>query len=288
MRNSHRRTIAVLGIGAVIATGALFGATSAGAKTSYAVVRAAHFSPTTPGVDVYLSPFSSSTSKLWLSSVKYGTVSPYQRLTPGLYTVALRLHGKSAGSPPALSWTLRAVGGRAYTVAGVGAGSSVKGVVLRDDLSEPKAGTGRVRVIQAASRAPSVTVTAKNGPVVAKDAAFASTTSYSTVPAGSWLLDASAGSLNAHGTVHVGSRTVTSVLVLDAKGSGITLRTITDSAGAASLPRGPVNAGGGGTAPGRTMFGQAEPAGEVALTALMAGLLVVVAGSVYRLTRARA
>jgi Domain of unknown function (DUF4397) len=285
----YRQTLAAVGAGLVLATGALLGATPASAQTPDAMVRAAHFSPTTPGVDVYLSPFSGE-GKLWLSAVKYGTVSPYFRLTPGLYTVALRLHGHAATEPPALQWTLDAVSGRAYTVAGVGADQDVKGVVIRDDLSTPSDGTGRVRVIQAASRAPTLTVTATQGDqVVAKDVAFATTSPYSTVKSGDLSLDATAtdSSVSTTGTVDVKSGTVTSVLVLDAQGSGITIRAIVDSSGTANTPRGPVSAGGGGTAAGVPLLGndRSVPVGLLAMIAVLASVACV---ATFRLSRTRA
>jgi hypothetical protein len=286
----YRQTLAAVGAGLVLTAGALLGATPASARTPDAMVRAAHFSPTTPGVDVYLSPFSGE-GKLWLSAVKYGTVSPYFRLTPGLYTVALRLHGHAATEPPALQWTLDAVSGRAYTVAGVGAGSSVKGVVIHDDLSTPGDGTGRVRVIQAASRAPTLTVTATQGDqVVAKDVAFATTSPYSTVKSGDLSLDATASdsSVSTTSTVAVKSGTVTSVLVLDSQGSGITIRAIVDSSGTANMPRGPVSAGGGGTAAGTQLPGADRPAVPAGLLALIAVLVSVACAATFRLSRTRA
>jgi hypothetical protein len=286
----YRQTLAAVGAGLVLAAGAFLGATPASAQTPDAMVRAAHFSPTTPGVDVYLSPFSGQ-GKLWLSAVKYGTVSPYFRLTPGLYTVALRLHGHLATEPPALQWTLDAVGGRAYTVAGVGAGTAVKGVVIHDDLSTPSTGTGRVRVIQAASRAPTLTVTATQGEqVVAKDVAFATTSPYSTVKSGDLSLHAAAtdSSVSTTSTVDVKSATVTSVLVLDAQGSGITLRAIVDSSGTANAPRGPVSAGGGGTAAGMAPASSDRAAVPVGLLALIAILASVACVATFRLSRTRA
>jgi Domain of unknown function (DUF4397) len=287
----YRRIVASVGIGFAVASGALIGVSTAGAQAQDAVVRAAHFSPTTPGVDVYLAPFSGAAkAKLWLSSVTYGAVSPYARLTPGLYTIALRLHGKSASTPPALSWTLRAVAGQAYTVAGVGAGTAVRGVVIRDDLSAPSSGTGRVRVIQAASRAPHLTVKAKGGPVVAKNAAFATTTPYATVKSGSWSVDATASgaSVRTTGTINVASGTVTSILALDAKGSGITIRTVMDSIGTSSVPRGPVSAGGGGTANMIKLFGDDKAPAPLPLVALTVALSAATVAAMYRLSRARA
>ncbi len=249
----HLRRLALLAVAASLvgASGVVGLASAQAAQQPDAVIRAAHFSPTTPGVDVYLGSFSGGQAKLWLSGVSYGMVSPYQRLTPGLYTVSMRVHGAAASSPPALSWSLNARSGKAYTVAGVGAGSSVRGVVLDDDIAAPPAGDGRVRVIQAASRAPLATVRAASGPVIASSAPFATTTAYADVRAGHWKVEASASGKSspaASATVSVVAGTSTSVLVLDAKTAGITIRTVLDSAASATDPVGAVPAGGGGMA----------------------------------------
>src|SRR6266536_2933783 len=80
----------------------------------------------------------------------------------------------------------------ASTAAGVGMNKHLHGVIIEDQLKPPSAGHGLVRVIQAASRAPKADVTAQNGLVLAKSAAFASTSRYATVPAGSLHVDAKA------------------------------------------------------------------------------------------------
>ena len=54
--------------------------------------------------------------------------------------------------------------------------------------------------------------------------------------------------LTADATVPIKSASVNSIVVLDAKGSGLDTRTITDAAGATVAPIGAVPAGGGGTA----------------------------------------
>ena len=271
--------VITLGGGAVLATAG----PATAAPTADAVIRAAHFSPTTPGVDVYLGAFTGQTSKQWLSGVAYGAVSPYQRLKPGLYTISMRLHDKARTTKPVLTWTLNAKAGEAYTVAGVGAGTALKGVVIHDDLSAPRKGTGRVRVIQAASRAPVARVVAKSGPVIARDAAFASTTNYATVPAGTWTVEASGGQPKLHtsSAVNVAAGTVSSLLVLDAKTSGITVRTVLDSAATSSTPAGSVPAGGGGMA---LLSLQSDSPGAAA-SSLAALLLSVVVSGMWLLRR---
>jgi hypothetical protein len=244
-----RKSTTVAAVAAVGLAGTIAFSAPAQARTAgYAEVRAAHFSPTTPGVDVYLSSFSGGTSTQWLSGVRYGGVSPYRRLAAGLYTIAMRPHGAAKTTKPMLSWTLDAKSGGAYTVAGVGAGASVRGVVIADNLSTPPKGTGRVRVIQASSRAPIVTVRATSGPVIANRARFATTTGYANVKAGTWKLQVQSDGtppLTATGSVNVASGAVTSVLLLDGKSSGITVRTLLDAAGTGKTPKGAVSTGGG-------------------------------------------
>lgn len=250
--NRVRGSLLVLFIGTAAGLLAVPSGQAVAAAPADAVVRAAHLSPTTPGVDVYLSPFNGAkATTAWLSNVGYGKVTGYQALTPGLYTVAMRPTGAAASTPAMLSWTLNARSGAAYTVAGVGAGPSVRGVVIPDSLTAPPAGQGRVRVIQAASRAPVATISASTGAVIAPKAGFATVTGYATLPAGTWdvrAVSASMPSLSTTSPVEVKSGQITSILLLDGKASGITLRTLVDSSAAAVMPVDAVPAGAGGTA----------------------------------------
>lgn len=256
MNSSSLRGVLLAGIAAALLAGPGTVNSSAARDTSPAgsdaIVRGAHFSPDTPGVDVYLTAFAGGSTQLWLSGVGYGDVSPYRRLAPGLYAVSMRPHNAPASTPPALSWTLNAQAGRAYTAAAVGMNKQLHGIILRDELTPPGAGHGLVRVIQAASRAPRATVTALHGVVVAKNAAFATSTPYTTVPAGNWVVQArsvSTPSVATTAAVRIASDSVSSIVLLDGKARGITIRTVVDAAGAAIIPGGPVPAGGGGTAP---------------------------------------
>jgi hypothetical protein len=241
----------LLALTATSAVGQAGAAAPAATSAPSAFVRGAHFSPDTAGVDVYLTAFSGGTSTLWLSDVGYGDVSPYRQINAGAYAVSMRPHGAPASQKPVLSWTLNLKAGSAYTAAAIGMSKQIRGVVLPDQLNPPTSGTGLVRVIQASSRAGHVSVRATDGPVLTSDTAFGSTTSYVAVPAGRWSLKAASttdsglsGSLN----VDVRSASITSVVLLDAQGSGLTLRTVLDAAGTANTPSGSVPAGGGGTA----------------------------------------
>lgn len=292
---AHNRAGHFLAVTALIGGAGVFlagpataaGATGHKAASAYAELRAAHFAPTMPGVDLYLGSFTGTTSKQWLSGVRYGAVSPYRQIKTGLYTVSVRKHGAAASSPAVLSWTLDARAGKAYTVAGVGAGAKVRGIVLADDLSTPPAGDGRVRVIQAASRAASLTVQAVSGPTIIKNARFATASRYRDVPAGTWNLAAASdadSAVKTSATVQVVAGQSLSVLVLDAADGGITVRSLLDSAAPSAMPKGPVDAGGGGTA---TSFVSGGGAGWHPVSWLVALLTAGVAGTGLRSARNR-
>jgi hypothetical protein len=233
---------------------AAVGPSAAGAAAptgKHAFVRAAHFSPDTAGVDVYLTAFSGGTSRLWLSNVGYGDVSAYREFAPGSYAVSMRPHGAVASSPPVLSWTVDLQPGSAYTAAAIGMSSQLHGVVVADTLNRPPAGTGLVRVIQASSGAGHVSVRAVRGPVLTSDTAFGSTTKYVAVPSGQWTVRAQSSTrptLSSELTVPIASATITSIILLDGRSGSLVLRTVLDAAGAAQMPAGSVPAGGGGTA----------------------------------------
>lgn len=292
IRRTLRRGPALLAALTVTAGTALVSAGPAGARDAAeravpahsAVVRGAHFSPDTPGVDVYLTAYSGGRSTIWLSNVGYGDVSGYRRLDPGVYVVSMRKHGAPRSSPAALSWTLDAKAGAAYTVAAVGENAKLRGIVLRDRLDAPRSGTGLLRVIQAASRAPVATLVAGSRTVAAR-ADFASTTGYSAVPAGTWTVRASSTdshSVSASSRVAIKPSGVYTLVLLDSKGSGIQLRVLHDASGAGVSPSGAVDAGGGGTASGLTGTGAFAGSTSVALdvcallgSALLIGVLAV-------------
>src|ERR1700727_2658214 len=65
-------------------------ASAASAATGTGWIRLAHLSPNTPAVDVYLYSFDDSTAMIVLHHVAYGTVSPYESVQAGDYSVAMR------------------------------------------------------------------------------------------------------------------------------------------------------------------------------------------------------
>jgi len=132
---------------------------AARAKKTDGWIQLTHLPPNTPPVDVYLYSFGDAKAMLVLRHVAYGTVSPFEKLASGEYTVAMRGAGARPGSPPVLSATVTITAGGAYTVAGLGPANALRLQVLRDRLTTPK-GESLVRVIQASLRDHKVTVTA--------------------------------------------------------------------------------------------------------------------------------
>lgn len=268
-----------LGLAAVtLAAAGLAFATPASAAAAPGYVRLAHLSPDTPSVDVYLTSYTRPQWKLVIKGVGYGAVSPYQRVSPDRYAVSMRPAGAAASTPPVLSTNVTATSGKAVTVAGVGSYADLGLAVINDDLTLPKAGQVRTRVINGSARAKNVAINAQDGPTVTKGVDFAKTTTYAAVPAGKWTLQVASTAqtdLKATAAVNLAAGEVYSLVVLDAADGGLTLATHRDAVSAAVTPSGSVETGAGGTADGGTP-------GWVPLGALG---LVLVAGAYARSRR---
>ncbi|MBA2553798.1 MAG: DUF4397 domain-containing protein [Geodermatophilaceae bacterium] len=251
-------------------------APAAGAATG-SYLRLAHLSPDTPAVDVYVVSAANPQDQILLQGVGYGTLSEYQTVNGGTYTVSMRPAGADASTPPVISTTLSADEGAAYTVAGVGSFNDLGLTVLSDDLTLPPAGQSRVRVIQASASQPELDISVDGGPSLGEDVPFATTTDYSTVSAGEWTLRVDGGTgLGATLPLTVAAGAVYSVLILDESAGGLTVVTRVDalsSAGGGIIPAGGVETGAGGTATDDSGTAPAALAGVAAilvLTGLMA------------------
>jgi hypothetical protein len=209
-------------------------------------VRLAHLSPDTPAVDVYLYSFGDSSAELVLHHVAYGTVSPYESLAAGDYTVAMRAAGAAATTSPVLSATLTVASGGAYTVAGLGPESGLRLQVLTDQLSTPP-GQALVRVIQASLQQHVVTVTWNGVPTVT-NLAFGSVSSYQAVSPATATLHVSGERETANTKITLAAGSVQTVVVLDGS-KGLVLDSLLDAAGSSDAPTGGVATGFGGTAP---------------------------------------
>jgi hypothetical protein len=209
-------------------------------------LRLAHLSPNTPAVDVYLYSVGKSNAVQVVHHVAYGTVSQYQTIPVGDYTVAMRGAGKPASSPPVLSTTVKIQAGHAYTVAGLGPASGLRLAVLHDTLSTPK-GRSLVRVIQASLKEKKVTVTAGRQ-TLARSLAFGAVTSYVSVAPGAPAIKAAGATMSASKKVRLAADTTHTIVVLDDPGH-LAIDPLTDAAGSKLMPAGGAATGFGGMAP---------------------------------------
>ena len=111
-----KRLVRALCVATLTAAVSGLGLPSANAATE-GLLRLAHLSPDTPSVDVYVDSVANPADKLLLRGVSYGTISDYEQVPPGTYTVAMRASGAAASTPPVLSTTVEVADRSARTVA---------------------------------------------------------------------------------------------------------------------------------------------------------------------------
>ena len=243
-------------------------------------IRLAHLSPNTPAVDVYMYSFDDSKAMIVLRHVAYGTVSPYESVRAGDYSVAMRAAGASATSQPVLSTSVTIAAGHAYTVAGMGPESGLRLQVMDDALTTPP-GQALVRVIQASLKQQEVKVTL-GSTVLSGSLKFASVSAYQAVTPGAQTVTVSAvsaGAGDANSSVTLAAGTVHTLVVLDGA-SGLEVVSLEDASGSGKPPLGGVQTGFGGTAP----HGPGSPVPW--LVAIGAGSLLALTGGL-RLRRNR-
>jgi hypothetical protein len=252
-RRLTSRVGALLTIGAVVALPLLAaGPAEAAPVSSTGWLRAAHLSPDTGAVDVWLTPFGGVAKAAAVPGVTYGSVTAYRSLAPGYYTLAMRPAGSPASTPAMLSDTVQVKAGQAYSVLAVGAAKSLSFHVVADDLTAPTATKSRVRLIQASTISSAVDVSAIAGPSLVQDAAYGLVSSYTEVPQGRWNLQIAPAGGGAATTAQIDlpAGSVTTLLVLNGPSTtgGVMLKPVTDAAAAAVVPKGGVNTGEGGLA----------------------------------------
>jgi hypothetical protein len=238
------------------------------ATTGTGWIRLAHLSPNTPAVDVYLYSFGDTNAMIVLHHVAYGTVSPYESVQAGDYSVAMRGAGASPTSQPVLSTSVTVAAGHAYTVAGLGPESGLRLQVLEDKLTTAP-GQAEVRVIQASLKQQVVTVTL-GSTVLASGLKFASVSDYQPVSPGTQSVTVSSSGGTANSSVTLAAGTVHTLVVLDGA-SGLEVVNLEDASGSGQPPAGGVSTGFGGTAP----HGPGSP---------VPWLVVIGAGSLLALT----
>ena len=253
-------------------------AATASAATATGWIRLAHLSPNTPAVDVYLYSFGDSSAQIVLHHVAYGTVSPYEQVPTGDYTVAMRAAGAAATSAPVLSASVDVVAGHAYTVAGLGPESGLRLQVLDDQLTTPS-GQALVRIIQASLKQSVVSVN-WGGHMLQSSLKFGAVSAYQTVSPGTATLTVSGGGGQATASVPLAAGTVHTLVVLDGP-KGLQIDDLLDAAGSKVIPAGAPPTGFGGTAarPGASLLPWAAAAA--------AGLAIALTGTTMLSRRRR-
>ena len=275
--------ISVLGLGTLASGVAMASAPAASAAMAHhhsdaGWIRLAHLSPNTPPVDVYLYSFGDPHAMIVLHHVAYGTVSPYEKVKAGEYTVAMRGVGAAPTSQPVLSTSVQITAGGAYTVAGMGPAKGLLLQILPDRLTTPP-GRSLVRVIQASLRYQKITVEA-NHRTLARQLIFAHVTNYVSTPAGSFDVHFAGMGAKGSSNVALAAGTIHTLVVLDSSGHNLQIANLEDAAGSNVPPAGGASTGFGGTAP----VPGVSPALWVSLVA--AGALIATTGA-YRMRKVR-
>ncbi|HEX4257714.1 MAG TPA: DUF4397 domain-containing protein [Streptosporangiaceae bacterium] len=270
--STARRAVAMLAplLAALLLISGLLAAAPAGAAAAATGwIRLAHLSPNAPAVDVYLYNFGNPDARVVLHHVSYGTVSPYQQVPAGEYTVSMRAAGARGSAKPILSTGFEVNHGRAYTVAGMGPAAGLRLQVIDDTISAP-AGHALVRVIQASLSQHVVTVSL--GHLTLHQLDFASVSTYRTVAAGRDLAKVTGQSEQASMNMPVPADSTHTLVVLDGS-KGLRITDLEDAAGSPVAPAGGAATGLGGTAP------RPAPAPWPWLAVIAAGALLSLAGA---------
>jgi hypothetical protein len=236
---------AIVGAGLAVMTAS--SDTRAGAADT-ALLRVAHLSPDTPGVDVWVD------GKRALGNVGFQAVSNYLAVPAGKHLLELRPAGASASSPPALHAEATLAAGHAYTAAGLGSRASLHAGLFEDDLSAPPAGEAKVRVIDAAVGLKAVDVKATSGAVDFASVPFGTAVRYKPTAPGTYALVLSAAGAQTQNAstapaVEFAPGIVYTVAAIGGAQHPLRLLTIVDARASAQAPQGGVQTGGGGTAP---------------------------------------
>ncbi|HTZ91282.1 MAG TPA: DUF4397 domain-containing protein [Streptosporangiaceae bacterium] len=251
---------------------------STSASTGVGWIRLAHLSPNAPAVDVYLYSFGNSSAQIVLRHVSYGTVSPFEQVTAGEYTVAMRAAGAPASSKPVLSTAVDVLAGHAYTVAGMGPYPGLRLQIIADRLTTPP-GKALVRVIQASLNQQVVAVRVGHT-ALSRQLKFATVTGYRAVLPGTWTVRVAGSSESTTDSVSLAAGSLYTLVVLDSHGK-LVIDVLTDAQGSKVDPAGAPQTGFGGTAarPGAALLPWAAVG--------VAGLLTVATGTALVMRRRR-
>ncbi|WP_172582769.1 DUF4397 domain-containing protein [Subtercola boreus] len=219
-------------------------AVSEAASTGW--VRLAHLSPDTSAVDIQLTALAGGSVVSSLQDIAYGQVSNYIALPKGAYIVSMVPTGGDMTSP-VIQASITVASGQPLTVAAYGKNASLKAAVFSDDLTAPAAGESRIRVVQASTAVPSVTVSTSTGTVLAAGVTSGTASPYSNVEAGPSTLTVSGGPTTSSAQVDLPVGAVSTLFVLDNASGGVTVTSVADASSVTALPTGGIQTGGGGT-----------------------------------------
>ncbi len=221
-------------------------APAASADTGTALVRVAHFSPDTGGVDVYVD------GHFVLGNVNYRTVSDYVSLPAGSHLLELRPAGAAPDSPPAVSSNAVLESGHAYTVAGVGPHAQLSGAIFDDDLSSPSQGSAKARMVNAAVGEGPLEIKFRQASTVFPQTDFPAASQYIAVSPGQYQLDilavANGSTLGDGAQLTFGAGITYTLVAIGGVGQPVRVLPLVDSRGSAVTPAGGAATGGGGTA----------------------------------------
>ncbi|WEK59875.1 MAG: DUF4397 domain-containing protein [Candidatus Microbacterium colombiense] len=254
-RSTHLHAVLTVGVSALLVIVAAPASATAAAPAHTATatataeqsgwLRLGHLSPDTKSVDVRVSAVSGGSTLFELAGVSYGDVSSYEELPVGTYTVSMVPAGATGSTVPVISETVSIGAGTATTVAAYGPTADLQVRSFDDDLTEPAAGSARIRLIQASTVTPEVDVTTDSGDAIADKARAGSATGYAEIPAGDWTLDLTGKNVSDTADVSVAPGSVTTLFVVDTSNGGLTILPILDSASVGDVPDGGVDTGGG-------------------------------------------
>jgi Domain of unknown function (DUF4397) len=250
---------------ALLSVSPLSGPASAATGT---YVRFAQLTPDMAGNELLLSSVSDPQRSVTIPGLPYGGLSEYRLVQPGDYVAGITPKG-SAGAP-AVSLTLNAMSGGAYTLAAVGKSSRTGLSILTDDLTPPEPGNAKIRVIGAAATAPTLDVRGPGGEI-ALGLPYAQASAYRAVPAGpSTLTVGPPGGATVSLPINVAANQVASVVLVE-RGGAIAADVRVDAEGPAQIPPGAIKAGFGGAAAGQP----SEATGVITFGALAAAAAVL-------------
>jgi uncharacterized protein DUF4397 len=171
-----------------------------------------------------------------LSAIGARSIAPRVAFTPGPHLVRLRNAGGANGAGAGSSVAVTAVAGQTATFAALPAADSVTAAALPDTGAAPVAGKSKLRVIHLAASAPAIDVWRTQPdfqtPIrVMFPFAYKAQSSYIQSTPGVWVVwvtpaDATAPTLASSGSVTVGAGEVRTLVILDAAGGGVQVKTL--------------------------------------------------------------